>query len=569
MMNVNNPGPMNVNNPGPCANPACQLGGIAPSTHTCPDCEKNVHVLCGRECENMHNVLCEACFKKRTTREVWCASCKARGRDAKEPSFLCSDCKKEKQQPRHRHQHQEQQEEQLHEERELQEEEEQKEQEEQEEQEQSAPKQKRRRKQSAPKRKRRRKKRELPPRSDELKETSLWPKLSQPDSIMDYHDYLAEFMSFRDGKDYQSPHPFPNMELTKITPQEVTEFLAMKAYGKQNPGPEDHPTVGRASSLEYYKKALSYFMPNRLMGWNYQVGWGNPTRSSDVNQLINAVKKKEAKGLGKASQARRDFDKEEFDQIMAHLGEQSDIDHKLGIPCLFKFAYHLIARLDDSCKLRRKKLQQNARIPGTLRVKLQWTKNARTEKECPWQIIFGAKDTGYCLILALALHLETAISRHGNNKEFIFHFGKANPQTANSYVGTALRNILKADIVDLISGEDGKLGTHSNRKYGTTAARRRGANKDFVDFRARWKQLAKQQDRYANADLPWPDGDVAAKLCVGGPIRYQVKPKSGITTGFILEMWSRTLPPMDITVMWPEFLEQPCFGRRLTMKQKK
>jgi hypothetical protein len=238
-------------------------------------------------------------------------------------------------------------------------------------------------------------------------------RLSEPDSIMDYHDYLAEFIGFRDGKQYTSPHPFPNSFLSKIKPKEVAQFLAMKAYGKRNPVPEDHPTVGRANSLEYYKKALSYFMPNRLSGWNYEVGWGNPTKSNDVNQLIAAVKKKEACGLGKPSQARRDFDKEEFDQIMSHLKMQSDINLKLGIPCLFKFAYHFIARLDDTCKLRCSKLQQNARVPNTLRAKLQWAKNTHSKRGCPWQIIFGSMCTMYCLQLALALHLETSISRHG------------------------------------------------------------------------------------------------------------------------------------------------------------
>eukprot|EP00978_Attheya_sp_CCMP212_P033766 scaffold137905_cov53-Attheya_sp.AAC.1 len=124
---------------------------------------------------------------------------------------------------------------------------------------------------------------------------------------------------------------------------------------------------------------------------------------------------------------------------MSHLEMQSDVNLKLGIPCLFKFAYHFIARLDDTCKLRRSKLQRNARVPDTLRAKLQWAKNTRTEKECPWQIIFGSMCIMYCLQLALALHLETSISRHGGGKEWIFHFGKSDHSGANSYVGTELR----------------------------------------------------------------------------------------------------------------------------------
>ena len=310
----------NINNPGPCANPNCEYGGVATSVHKCPDCNQNIHAPCGpHECEDQHHVLCPLCSDKRPPRDVWCESCKVHGKDDKQPSVLCNDCKQQR--PNRRRGQ----------------EEEGKQDDETKEQDESAPPPK--------KKQRRRKKRELPPPSNEHNDTSMQRRLSEPDSIMTYHDELAEFMGYRDGKEYTSPHPFPNSELMKITPQEVARWFAMKAYGKPNPTPEDHPTVGRSSSLEFYKKAISYFMPNRLMGWNYQVGWGNPTRSNDVNQLIAAVKKKEASGLGKESQARRDFDKEEFDQVMLHLASQSDIDLKLGIPCLFKFAYHLIARL--------------------------------------------------------------------------------------------------------------------------------------------------------------------------------------------------------------------------------
>jgi hypothetical protein len=157
---------------------------------------------------------------------VWCESCKARGKDEKEPSVLCNACKKKRPKGATTRRQQE---------------EEEKQEENQEEQEESAP----------PKKRKRRKKRQLPQSSDEYKDTSMERRLSEPDSIMDYHDYLAEFIGFRDGKQYTSPHPFPNSFLSKIKPKEVAQFLAMKAYGKRNPVPEDHPTVGRANSLEY------------------------------------------------------------------------------------------------------------------------------------------------------------------------------------------------------------------------------------------------------------------------------------------------------------------------------
>jgi hypothetical protein len=60
-----------------------------------------------------------------------------------------------------------------------------------------------------------------------------------------------------------------------------------------DPAPSDNPTHGRCSSLEYYKKALSYFMPNRHNEWDEVTLRGNPTKSQEVLDVIKAVKKKE------------------------------------------------------------------------------------------------------------------------------------------------------------------------------------------------------------------------------------------------------------------------------------
>ena len=59
--------------------------------------------------------------------------------------------------------------------------------------------------------------------------------------------------------------------------------MAMKEYGNPDPGQhDDNPTLGCSSSLEYYKKALSYFIPYRLASWNPMTNSGNPTRSQPI-----------------------------------------------------------------------------------------------------------------------------------------------------------------------------------------------------------------------------------------------------------------------------------------------
>jgi hypothetical protein len=77
--------------------------------------------------------------------------------------------------------------------------------------------------------------------------------------------YLITFMSYRDDEAYDKDHEFTPEELNEIQPEEIEKWTCVMVYGIPEPGPDDNPTLGRSSSLEYYKKALSYYMPNRLI----------------------------------------------------------------------------------------------------------------------------------------------------------------------------------------------------------------------------------------------------------------------------------------------------------------
>jgi len=70
-------------------------------------------------------------------------------------------------------------------------------------------------------------------------------------------------------------------------------------YGTTTPGPDAKSQFGGSSSLESYKKNISYYMPNKLLGWNVETKTGNPTRSVPVNQLIRKVKKMKYESEGK------------------------------------------------------------------------------------------------------------------------------------------------------------------------------------------------------------------------------------------------------------------------------
>ena len=108
---------------------------------------------------------------------------------------------------------------------------------------------------------------------------------------------------------FNTNHPksyqFTNDELLQLKPLAVYAYLAEKAYGTSTPTDADVPTNGRSNTIAFAKKAISFFMPNRLMVWNADTEQGNPTRSSLVNNLIKRVKKQEVWKQGKELHAHR------------------------------------------------------------------------------------------------------------------------------------------------------------------------------------------------------------------------------------------------------------------------
>ena len=55
------------------------------------------------------------------------------------------------------------------------------------------------------------------------------------------------------------------------------------------------------------------------------------------------------------------------------------------------------------------------------------------------------------------------------------------------------------------------------------------------DTRGRWKNSRRQHETYADISIPYIDAKVAAALCKGGPITYEVVPESGISDGWIID----------------------------------
>ena len=143
--------------------------------------------------------------------------------------------------------------------------------------------------------------------------------LNEPLQCKRYKSILLSMMSYKYGIIYGKDYEFSDEQLSEIQPDDIYKWMALKVFGQPDPSHDDNPTLGRSTSLEYYKKAISFFMPNRLATWNVLNKSGNPTRSQIIIDLIKAVRKKEVRKLGKPSAARRPLQFEEFSNTIAIL----------------------------------------------------------------------------------------------------------------------------------------------------------------------------------------------------------------------------------------------------------
>jgi hypothetical protein len=358
----------------------------------------------------------------------------------------------------------------------------------------------------------------------------------EPTQVGRYRSILKELMDFKDNMLYQRNEEFTQEQLLTIRPQDVARWMCLKAYGTPDPAPGDNPTHGRCSSLEYYKKALSYFMPNRHNGWDEVTLRGNPTKSREVLDVIKAVKKKEVRRQGRPSQARRPMEIEELRQLLEMCCNFDEDDPKrFWLPSYLKYQFHMIARNDDVAHIDWDSIMSNPQYDFALKTKLRWSKNVNEERDAPEQIMLGAADWKWCVILGLAIHLEVWIGAGtGMVNDKIFTAGENdNPDATKQRSATLLKELLESEeFVQLI---EALLGLHSIRKAARTHCRRMGRSKDDCDYRGRWKGKKRIGDVYEDTILPYPDALVAETLCIGGAIRYSLRTGSGVDNAWIQE----------------------------------
>ena len=346
-------------------------------------------------------------------------------------------------------------------------------------------------------------------------------------------------MSFLDGITYSVADEtvnFSEERLSAITADDIVRYFNFKAYGTPEPGVNDCPKLCRSSTLYYHKKAISYFMPRQNMPWDDLAMRGNPTKSSAVNKVIATVKKHEVRGSGVPSNARRAVEWQEYLNVL--IATRIIFSNKQAIMirllAMLTLQWQFIARIDDCMKLSTTTVLFNYSAPYTLYIKMVWSKNIRSERESPTQIMFASMDPIICPLLHLAVLMETVGTEGGHL------FGRS-PKTAANF----LKQVYSSSF--FTSQRPGKLGTHSMRKGPATYASRFGCQKDWINQRGRWRGGKQQVDTYIDVFQPYPDARVAGVLCgVRGPCMYKIKAGTTVPSAFL-----ESLTPHSCTVFGP------------------
>jgi hypothetical protein len=136
-------------------------------------------------------------------------------------------------------------------------------------------------------------------------QTLIMPKTKEEN----YKVYLIKFMNFIHDTEYDVEHVFPNEVLGEIVPNDIVRFFKFKAFLIEDDRAicesTDRATGCRNSTLDMYKKSISFFMPNSIPTWDRLNNRGNPTKAVEVNNFLKLVTKFEVRKKGKPSCAKR------------------------------------------------------------------------------------------------------------------------------------------------------------------------------------------------------------------------------------------------------------------------
>ena len=108
--------------------------------------------------------------------------------------------------------------------------------------------------------------------------------VNAPKYIRTYYQHVLNLMGFVNNTTYPLDKLFTKVELWTVSPDHIYTWMALKANGKPDPITADNPAFCKKTSMEFAKKAVSYFMETSV-GWTEKLG-DNPTKARKINRLI-------------------------------------------------------------------------------------------------------------------------------------------------------------------------------------------------------------------------------------------------------------------------------------------
>lgn len=284
------------------------------------------------------------------------------------------------------------------------------------------------------------------------------------------------------------------------------------------------------------------------------------------------MRQEEVRRRGKPSCAKRPMTQEEFRNALKILSSNDSHQFRYRYTTMLKYQYHLIARGDDISKFHLHDIEGHADVRYryfALQTKVRWSKNVFDERDCPDQLFLGSMDVDYCILLALAVYLESWLETAQSNKIFLFGDDVDLQKTPTRIKDTYSRALKKElfDNQEFTELPRHTLGVHSLRKYAASWSRSNGCTADEIEGRGRWKRHCNRiVDKYIDVEQEYIDAKVAAVLCVGGPIKYVLVQGSNVTNAwceeFVVPSITRNFPcsstvkiVLSLPLLWACFEE--------------
>jgi hypothetical protein len=295
-----------------------------------------------------------------------------------------------------------------------------------------------------------------------------------------YNRSIRRYFSFNDRICHPASFVASQEKLMEVTSDDICRFFKQDAYHNDDPTEDARPTFCRRSNLKAHKRAISHFMPRKLIPWDPISLIGNPKKSKELNGLINGIKKFECRREGVPSQARRPIEFEEFKNLLDVTHDSSvDTDDlcRCRMASVLRLQWQLIGRIDDMMKLKIDRISTNPSHAGTGNTKIEWSKNITEERDVAEQILLASHTPKMCALLALGVYVET-LGRFDAS-----HITNADPLFVDSENGDRFARTMLAKSFfspKFRKAKAGKLGTHSIRKGSSTYASRAGMSRDFV-----------------------------------------------------------------------------------------